>query len=122
MQWVKASERLSLHMLKVCVRIKDHEGYGTGYYDFSRKVYMVSNIGPQGVHIKKIEWLDEDAPEKEPPYVQLPNTFTKEQVIELIATSIMESNEDAPYPLRPTLSQAKTIASEWLENKLNIKS
>lgn len=60
--WVRATERKSQHMVKVCIRIIGNEGWVTGYWDFSRKVYMVTNLGPQGVKPERIEWLDTETP------------------------------------------------------------
>lgn len=58
--WVKASDKLSSHMEKVCCRKIGHIGmWVSGYYDYSRKVYMLTNMGPSGFKPEEIEYLDE---------------------------------------------------------------
>lgn len=60
MKWIKAIERLPDHMVPRALRVNELH-YTGGYYDYSRKVFMVQNMGPNGLSPKDIEWLDESA-------------------------------------------------------------
>lgn len=61
--WVKASERLPLHMEMCFIKIEGQPYVGR--YDYSRKAFMCPNLGPIGVEPKRVEWLDE-SPESAP--------------------------------------------------------
>ncbi|HEX6168254.1 MAG TPA: hypothetical protein VFZ33_01080 [Chitinophagaceae bacterium] len=62
-QWVYAIDRLPQHMVSRPLRI--NANYYAGYYDYSLKRFMCPNIGPQGLPINLIEWLEE-VPQPEP--------------------------------------------------------
>lgn len=59
MKWILASERLPDHMVMVALLLRESNTYFGGYYDYSMKVFRVANIGPQGMKVDGVEWLDE---------------------------------------------------------------
>ena len=53
--WVKASEELPEHMMHQSIKVNGRPY--SGYYDYSRKVFMLPNMGPSGLPVDDIEWL-----------------------------------------------------------------
>lgn len=58
MKWIKASKTLPQHMVRHALKINGL--YYGGYYDYSIKAFMCPNMGPSGVPVKDVEWLNED--------------------------------------------------------------
>lgn len=76
--WVKATKRLPQH--RVMCHIKNAGRPYIGYYDYSRKVFMCPNLGPQGVKVENVEWLDETIIEEYVQSVKHPGEGEKEAI------------------------------------------
>ncbi len=58
--WVKASERISGHYVKVCCRRIEHpDHWFTAHWDYSKRIYVTYNDNNSWISKDEIEWLDE---------------------------------------------------------------